>query len=750
MAEPWAELVDDEDGLAWALAESQRLMAPHPHDEPEDDSEQLQLALAASQAMADLKLAEESQLAEALKLSAQTAPSVSPHVPETPLTSTLVGESSDRAPARKPRKERKNRVQTGTIPAQPPPASHERQPSQPSLPPPTRPRGDSISSLRPPVESGWAQEHPSWHVRELPPVSPQTRVAVVPGRCPPLAPVIAWLRQEMRLEDNPALVSASATGRPVIPLWILPPDSEEGGWPLLGAARFWQHHALNQLQHALTRLGSALVLRDGRTRAGGTLTELLMVLEESGATDVFFCASYTPWHRSRDAEIRSLLEQSGIQVHEERGSILFAPWDARPDEKSGSQLGFGSVGWFLQACHDCPEPPPPQASPSHLTPPGRWPNSLALSALGLAIMPRRRDGTVVDWAKGIRTFWAAGEAGAHAALSEFLADAVRRFEGKQRHRADERNTAVISPFLRFGELSPRTVLHRVQESLGQRAPATFLRRFAWRDLAYWSLWRFPSLPSASFRPHYDQQWWSPDDRLFEAWCAAKTGYPLVDAAMTQLWSTGWLPNYMRHVCASFLVEFLNVDWRKGQRWFAETLVDADTAINAYMWQNGGHSGMDQWNFVMHPVFAAKTCDPQGDYVRTWLPQLSKLPVEYIHCPWEAPFSLRASCKVILGDRSNCNFPNRILKDLEASRRRSHQAVMSIRTSPEGRAHILPSGHEWIELRGRKHVLITRIDYREGKITTRQTAEAQWDKSRRDRSDALGVVMRDSEREAAHL
>ena len=396
-------------------------------------------------------------------------------------------------------------------------------------------------------------------------------------------------------------------------------------------------------------------------------------------------------------------------------------------------------------------------------------------------MPVRTGGKVIDWAGGIRRFWAAGERGAHEALEGFLADALRRFEGRERHRADMRNTAVISPYLRFGELSARTVLHRVTEALGRRAPPTFLRRLAWRDLAYWALWRFPHLPDRSFRPHYDAQWWDADldGRLLEAWCGARTGYPLVDAAMTQLWCVGWMPNYMRHVVAGFLVEYLNLDWRKGERWFAETLVDADTAINAYMWQNGGHSGMDQWNvraarprapacthsasdgqmcrslvrtqFVMHPVYAAKTCDPEGEYVRTWLPQLARLPVEFIHCPWEAPFGLRASCKVVLGGERG-TYPARVITDLEAARRRSHDAVMTVRKSDDGAKHVLPNGHEWLELdNGQRAVLITRIDYREGKIATRQTAEAKWDVRRREKGDLLSRAMADSQREHdAHL
>ena len=154
---------------------------------------------------------------------------------------------------------------------------------------------------------------------------------------------------------------------------------------------------------------------------------------------------------------------------------------------------------------------------------------------------------------------------------------------------------------------------------------------------------------------------------------------------------------------------------------------------------------------MHPVYAAKTCDPEGEYVRTWLPQLARLPVEFIHCPWEAPFGLRASCKVVLGGERG-TYPARVITDLEATRRRSHDAVMTVRKSDDGAKHVLPNGHEWLELdNGQRAVLITRIDYREGKIATRQTAEAKWDVRRREKGDLLSRAMADSQREHdAHL
>eukprot|EP00729_Bicosta_minor_P016163 gene16163-16923_t len=226
--------------------------------------------------------------------------------------------------------------------------------------------------------------------------------------------------------------------------------------------------------------------------------------------------------------------------------------------------------------------------------------------------------------------------------------------------------------------------------------------------------------------------------------------------MRQLWAWGWMPNYMRHVVAGFLVEFLNLDWRHGERWFHDTLVDADVAINAYMWQNGGHSGCDQWNFVMHPVFAAKKCDPEGDYVRQWCPELAKLPVEYIHCPWEAPRTTLAGAGVSLRKVRwsssgrhpvlpvGGSYPQRCMTDLKAARIASLKAVLDVRRGP-GRAHVCKhSGHEQLLLpNGRMVKLITRKDYKLEPDTplTEQRAEDKWDISKRDKPDFLSATIK---------
>ena len=270
---------------------------------------------------------------------------------------------------------------------------------------------------------------------------------------------------------------------------------------------------------------------------------------------------------------------------------------------------------------------------------------------------------------------------------------------------------------------------------------TFLRRLAWRDLAYWSLWKFPHMADRSLRPQYEEQRWDYDAKKLRAWQKGKTGFPLVDAAMRQLWGIGWMPNYLRHVTAGFLVEFLNMDWKHGLAWYHDTLVDSDIAINAYMWQNGGHSGLDQWNFVMHPIFAAKSADPEGAYVRQWCPELTKLPVEFIHCPWEAPSTVLAGAGVVLGR----TYPRPIVANLEKARLNSLDAVVELR-SGVGAPYVLKDGNETLLLDdGREARLITRIDFREmaSRPITEQRAADKWDKSKRDMWGPAHSVMRDS-------
>ena len=387
-------------------------------------------------------------------------------------------------------------------------------------------------------------------------------------QAPAEGPVLVWLRSDLRLRDNPALHAASLTGRPVVPVFIHSPDSEEGGWPLGGAVKLWLHHALRSLDDSLrTHCRSRLILRDARSSS--TETALMKIAHETGASAVHINRLYEPWKVERDAEITASLRRSGVRVESFAASVLYEPQVVRPDEDGDSlQKGFASVGFWTVAARkhgDPPKPVPSVADSGALRAPAAWPRSCSLRDLHLATPPRRRrlrDGSFskglhplrrlcdvdhngdVQWAAPILARWTISEDGARAALTRFLREGVQQFEGEQRFRADQSNTAEISPYMRFGQLSPREVYAAASALHGREKSHTFLRRLSWRDLTYWMLWRFRTLPTKGFREHYDQQRWTPDPdgKLLKAWQQGQTGYPLVDAAMTQLWKTGWMPN----------------------------------------------------------------------------------------------------------------------------------------------------------------------------------------------------------------
>ena len=520
-------------------------------------------------------------------------------------------------------------------------------------------------------------------------------------------PVILWLRRDLRIYDNQALVKACSFGQPVIPVFLWS-ESEEGRLACGGASKVWLEQALGVLSATLRdRFDSRLVLR----KCLSYQSELLSIIKETGAKHVVWTALYEPHLETRDAAIKTALRRSGVSVEEEHGYLLH-----RPDQMSVAGVGaggLGSVTHFMECCRQNPgdkignpvEPPVSMKSP--LT----WPSSCHLADLGLYRPPRRRDGTSVDWAAGIRRSWSFGEDGGYENLRRFLAENVDKYESES-GRADQSWTAVISPYLHWGELSPRLVLH---EAFVGKIAAKFRRKLAWRDLSYWLLRLFPSMDQEPVRPQYANMRWNTDQADLRRWQKGETGFPLVDAAMRQLWEIGWMNNYMRHVVASFLISYLRISWVEGYNWFQDTLLDADVAINAMMWQNGGFSGLDQWNFVMHPVNAAHTCDPRGDFVRRWLPQLAALPDKFIHQPWKCPTGILKRNKVELG----VTYPNRCIINLEVERARSLQDVVDVRRKyggdyldPQHGRDLLPISSTLLGLKPGKVLLVPLITRRE--------------------------------------
>eukprot|EP00434_Breviolum_minutum_P013749 symbB.v1.2.012126.t1/scaffold827.1/size159509/1 len=569
---------------------------------------------------------------------------------------------------------------------------------------------------------------------------------------------IVWLRDDMRLQDNPALLFATQF-QAVVPVFIL-----ESATQYSGAACFWKYESLRVFSQTLSDVGSGLLLRGApRGPPVRPAEDLLQICSECGVAPQDICVAFNrrcaSWQQRVDHETTEILEKAGLKVRSFAGNVLYEPQDLQPierwqqwrkrvreeeahykgrtaknkTEESEHISGFGSYRFFSHALEHLGPPSTPCKAVGWLPPmPPSIKESVDLSFMGNTCgngfsSQSRQHGIEArgDWAFGIKSWWKVGEEAALQRLQQFLDQVLSKgdFEGRKRLRSDEKNTSELSPYIRFGEISVRVIYaaakrhsQRTDQKIfansgyayDQEKPksnATFLRRFFWRDLAYWFLWEFPFLPETSLRPQYEEQVWSGTRAQLKRWQRGTTGFPLVDAAMTQLWQVGWMPNYLRHVVAQMLIEYLDITWKRGLEWFEWTLVDADVAINSFMWQNGGHSGPDHWEFVLHPVNAAKSCDPDGSYVRCWLPFLSQCPTEYIHRPWDLP----------LGRVHGLNVHPPLLQDLDAARRQHCRRVLEVRQKHPDM--ISRTGHEWLRLPGRKGLLAKLVSRQEFRAET---------------------------------
>jgi deoxyribodipyrimidine photo-lyase len=467
-------------------------------------------------------------------------------------------------------------------------------------------------------------------------------------------PSLVWVRRDFRLEDNPALNAALAQGGPIIPVFIWSPR-EEGDWPPGEASRWWLHHSLARFDADLRRCGSRLIIRQGE--ALFTLTQLA---QETRAAAVFWNRPWEPAGRERDAAIAPALRTFGQAAASFNAALLFEPGTILTQQGRPFQVSTP----FARACFASTPPPEPTPAPERLPAPARWCSSLHLDALELK--PR------LGWTAGLRATWTPGAAGARANLDMFLGQSAESY-ADQRNRPDLPGTSCLSPHLHFGEISPRTVWHGVRERFGvcpgqavPRGPQVFLKELLWREFAHHLLYHFPHLASEPLRPEFAHFPWADDPVGLRAWQQGRTGYPLVDAGMRQLWATGWMHNRVRMVAASFLVKHLRVNWLHGARWFWDTLVDADLANNTFNWQWSAGCGADAAPYfrIFNPTTQAERFDPTGDYIRNWVPEAGRLPPPWIHRPWQAPAEVLAAAGLTL-DR---HYPRPIVDHAEARTR----------------------------------------------------------------------------------
>ena len=435
-------------------------------------------------------------------------------------------------------------------------------------------------------------------------------------------PTLLWLRQDLRLHDHPALVAAVHDGA-VIPVYILDDDAP-GDWAMGGAQRWWLHHSLESHAKALKDKGSRLILR-----RGDAVATLNALLEETRATRIHAIRHYEPWWRKAEGALGdALCLHDGNHV---------APIE---DVTTGSGGQYKVYSSFWKALSQRMPPDHPLPVPRHIAAPATWPASDTLA--DWALLP-----TKPDWSAGFAD-WTAGEDAARHAVERF-AKVAGDYDTDRNLPAVE-GTSRLSPHLHFGEVSARHVWHAV----GGRGEGllTFRKEVAWRDFTAGVIIELPDYAKTNGRPRYDALPWRDSAKDLVAWQQGRTGYPIVDAGMRQLWTTGWMHNRVRMITASFLVKHLLIDWRKGERWFWDCLVDADYGNNSVNWQWVAGTGVDSNMFgrIMAPLGQSEKFDA-GDYIRQWVPELAEVTGAAIHDPDESGCRPRAYPAKIIGHRA---------------------------------------------------------------------------------------------------
>ncbi len=433
-----------------------------------------------------------------------------------------------------------------------------------------------------------------------------------------MAVTLVWFRDDLRISDNPALTAAADSGSDVVACYVLD-DETDGIRPLGGASKWWLHHSLTSLRRSLAALGIPLVLR-----RGAAADVLPRVAAEASAQTVVWNRRYGLVERTTDAALKASFAELGIDATSYQANLLYEPWEV----KTGAGDPYKVFTPFWRACLATRTPRRPLPAPESLTGPRL--DSDALEAW--ALLP-----TAPDWAQGLRETWTPGEAGAHARLDDFLDGSVRGYKDNRDLPAVQ-GTSMLSPHLRFGEISPFEVWHAAHEHRDSSTAddiRVFGSELGWREFSWQLLYFNPELATVNYHPEFNAfAWESSALSELQTWQRGQTGYPLVDAGMRQMWEIGWMHNRIRMATASFLIKNLMIDWRVGEKWFWDCLVDADAASNAAGWQWVAGSGADASPYfrIFNPVLQSKKFDPEGTYIVRFVPELAD--AENVHEPWK--------------------------------------------------------------------------------------------------------------------
>ncbi|WP_262696209.1 cryptochrome/photolyase family protein [Kordiimonas aquimaris] len=464
---------------------------------------------------------------------------------------------------------------------------------------------------------------------------------------------IMWFRQDLRLADNPALCKAVKSGH-VLPIYILD-DVSAGNWQMGGANRVWLHHSLLALYKSLDGMLSLY--------HGNAADVFESLLSRFDVVNVFWNRCYEPWRVSRDGMIKSMLQDRGVSAKSLCGSLLWEPWEVA--KADGTPYRVFSP-FYYKGCHAASPPREPLPVPSSI--------SAAVDDLSLPLEKLQLLPSHPRWDEAMMAHWEPGEAGAYECLEIFLANGLSGYK-EGRNVPSKANVSRLSPYLQTGEISPNTVWYRARSVAEGKDLDHFCSELGWREFAYHLLYHFPNLPEENFQAKFDTFPWGENNDALSAWQRGMTGIPIVDAGMRELWQTGYMHNRVRMIVASFLIKNLLIDWRKGEVWFWDTLVDADLANNSASWQWVAGSGADAAPYfrIFNPVSQGLKFDPKGVYIRKYVPELQDMPDKYLFAPWEAPADVLENAGVGLGT----DYPKPIV-DLKTSRVRALDAFKSLK------------------------------------------------------------------------
>ena len=473
------------------------------------------------------------------------------------------------------------------------------------------------------------------------------------------APAIMWLRQDLRLSDNPALTAAAKAGS-ILPIYIL--DDENAGRRKMGAAsRVWLHHSLRSLEKSL---GAKIACFKGDAHA-----IILDLAKRHKARAVYFNRCYEPWRRSQDERIAHDLAEAGKDCDISNALLLWEPWEVL--KKNGTPYKVFTP-FYQRGLLGKREPrkalPPPKKMAFATHGDGN-------DVDGLGLLPQKPE---PRWDEPMIRHWKVGEAAAQKALADFLGDGIDNYYANRNFPALD-STSHLSPRLHFGEISPVQIWHAVQRHKHLHGHEDqcghFLREVIWREFNYNLLHHFPDLPFSDFQKKFEKFPWDKNNKALQAWQRGRTGYPIVDAAMRQLWQTGYMHNRCRLIVGSFLAKHLLLYWTEGEAWFWDCLFDADTANNICNWQWIAGTGADAAPYfrIFNPVMQGEKFDRNGDYVRRYVPEIAKLPNKYLHKPWLAPADVLKNAGVTLGK----TYPQPIV-DHDAARARALSALKQTR------------------------------------------------------------------------